>query len=263
MLSFLLWVAEENTDHDIPLDPRIRDWVLLPIFAVMFMQGVLRQYVSVLLADRPKVNLQLLANNELVKRSQRYRVNGHYIPESAFRMRRAYFTQKAFARKVKEGEKEEAPPQDPMAMMGMMKQNMAMIVPNMVLMGWVSYFFAGFVLAKLPFPLTERFKAMLQRGIFLKSLNASYVSSLSFYFITMFGMRGLFSLVLGSAAADIDTRAMQAQMQMGAGQGMQPVDHQKIFEVEKNEIEILQHDFVIRDAEYKLLGREPPMVKLE
>jgi hypothetical protein len=31
-------------------------------------------------------------------------------------------------------------------MMGMMKQNMAMIVPNMLLMGWVSYFFAGFVL---------------------------------------------------------------------------------------------------------------------
>jgi hypothetical protein len=27
---------------------------------------------------------------------------------------------------------------------------------------WISYFFAGFVLAKLPFPLTERFKAMTQ-----------------------------------------------------------------------------------------------------
>lgn len=68
---------------------------------------------------------------------------------------------------------------DPTKMMGGMKQNLAMIIPNMLQMGWVSYFFAGFVLVKLPFPLTERFKTMLQRGIMLKSLDVSYVSSLS------------------------------------------------------------------------------------
>jgi hypothetical protein len=58
--------------------------------------------------------------------------------------------------------------QDPFAMINMMKQNMAMIVPNMLMMGWVSYFFSGFVLVKLPFGLTDRYKSMLQRGIFLK-----------------------------------------------------------------------------------------------
>jgi hypothetical protein len=43
----------------------------------------------------------------------------------------------------------------------------------------------------------------------VNSLDASYVSSLSLYFICMFGLRGLFSLVLGSNNAANDTRAMQ------------------------------------------------------
>ena len=82
-----------------------------------------------------------------------------------------------------------------------------------------SYFFSGFVLVKLPFPLTDRFKSMLQRGIFLNSLNVSYVSSLSWFFINLFGLRGVFSLVLGSenTAVDNPDAMMQAQMQMGTG----------------------------------------------
>jgi len=51
---------------------------------------------------------------------------------------------------------------------GMMKQNMAMVVPNMALMAWVSYFFSGFVLVRLPFRVGENLKPMLQRGIMLK-----------------------------------------------------------------------------------------------
>jgi len=50
----------------------------------------------------------------------------------------------------------------------MMKQNMAMVVPNMALMAWVSYFFSGFVLVRLPFRVGENLKPMLQRGIMLK-----------------------------------------------------------------------------------------------
>lgn len=53
----------------------------------------------------------------------------------------------------------------PTKMVDMLKNNMTFMIPNVVVGGFISYFFAGFVLAKVPFPLTNRFKAMLQRGV--------------------------------------------------------------------------------------------------
>jgi hypothetical protein len=89
------------------------------------------------------------------------------------------------------------PATDPSMMMDMMKNNVAMIVPQIALMSWVSFFFSGFILVKFPFPLTLRFKLMLQQGIELDSLDASYVSSLSWYFLNVFGLRGLLYIILG------------------------------------------------------------------
>ena len=142
---------------------------------------------------------------------------------------------------------------DPSVMMNMMQGNFAMMVPQMVMMGIVNYFFSGFVLGKIPFPLTPcrvlkvpllvvplltalaykgwlsgllavlatrdeqpwvqgeaaavrpccpgrrhrcprlwprrpSFKGMLQRGVNISSLDTSYVTSMSWYFLVMSGM---------------------------------------------------------------------------
>jgi hypothetical protein len=118
-------------------------------------------------------------------------------------------------------DKPSAPPNplsDPAAMEGMMggmKTQAVMMVPQMAIMGWINFFFQGFVLSeclhvrvfvyhaerhvtvKLPFPLTLGFKSMLQRGVETPDMDVRWVSSLSWYFLNFFGLNGLYRLLLG------------------------------------------------------------------
>lgn len=159
------------------------------------------------------------------------------------------------------------------------------------MMGVVNQFFSGFVLVKIPFPLTPSFKAMLQRGIPLASLDVTYVTSLSWcargraraprpacaalslhcrapapatglvvrYFIVMFGMQGLFRLVIGGTdAEDEAAMMMSAGMMPGMAPGQpmpgQPVDNKKNFEVEKENLSLVQHAWLLEQAEDLLLA---------
>jgi len=82
-------------------------------------------------------------------------------------------------------------------MMDGMKGNMFFMVQNMAMMQGIQHFFSGFILLKMPFPLTLGFKQMFQRGVELTTLDTSYVSSVSWYFLVMYGLRDFFRLVIG------------------------------------------------------------------
>ena len=106
---------------------------------------------------------------------------------------------------------------------------------------------------KIPFPLTNRFKVMLQRGVDLETLDVSYVSSLSWYFLLMFGLRGFLRVILGEDPDSLDAdRAMQMQMGMGGPGG--PFDAPAAYKHEHEELTMTAHNWVLEDVELNLLG---------
>jgi hypothetical protein len=137
--------------------------------------------------------LTLVTIRQTVKRASILRMNCRYIQPSAFAMRKFHFTasekKHGFQGVLREKVASDAMNQmmNPNSMMKMMKGNMTFMVSNFVMMGLMGYFFGGFVLGtsdiwkdlpinaiyfvsvvKVPFSLTQKFKAMLQRGIEMK-----------------------------------------------------------------------------------------------
>ena len=237
------------------LDPAIRDWVLIPIIVIMFLMGILRNNVTKMMRkDTPPEVQKVLQNNQLM-RARRLRANAAYIPCSGFTSRRHYFCDKGggILMQKMDAPNPMAAMQDPSVMMNMMQGNMAQMVPQMAMMGIVNYFFSGFVLGKIPFPLTPSFKGMLQRGINLTTLDTAYVTSMSWYFLVMFGMRGLYSIVLGANNQTDDTQLMQQQMGMGGAQPGQQPDMGKIFAAEAENLQLVEHAWFLDGAEERLL----------
>lgn len=102
-------------------------------------------------------------------------------------------------------------------MMGTMKGTLVMFGLMALQMGWVNYFFNGFVLAKVPFPLTQKFRVMTQNSVDVENLDVRYVSALSFYFVVMFGMSQLMTLLMDSESTDDEEGSKADPMGMGAG----------------------------------------------
>ncbi|PPD85196.1 hypothetical protein GOBAR_DD17856 [Gossypium barbadense] len=204
--------------EDLVLDTAIRDWVLIPLSVVMVLIGILRYFVSKLMRSfqvpDPKIVKEGHENGLL------------FVPKGQ--------AQNAQAQMFS----------DPNMAMDMMKKNLSMIIPQTLTFAWVNFFFSGFVAAKIPFPLTQRFRSMLQNGIDLSTVDVSYVSSRSWYFLNLFGLRGLFSLILGEENAMDDTQRM---MQMG-GFGFDP---SKSLSAEKDGLDIVQHEWALPKFEHR------------
>jgi ER membrane protein complex subunit 3 len=124
----------------------------------MILTGILRHHLSVLLQTTPtKPSLAKLGEQRSLARAQNLRANFPQIPKASFERRK-----EAFLEGVKEGKYLAEGPEsrgkgkpnplsDPAmmeGMMGMMKGNMAMMVPQSLIMGWINAFFSGYVISK-------------------------------------------------------------------------------------------------------------------
>uniref|UniRef100_A0A2I3MYI9 ER membrane protein complex subunit 3 n=2 Tax=Cercopithecinae TaxID=9528 RepID=A0A2I3MYI9_PAPAN len=195
------------------LDSNIRLWVVLPIVIITFFVGMIRHYVSILLQSDKKLtqeqvsdrkylsglvqwlisiipalweaemggsleprNLRPTATYQVLIRSRVLRENGKYIPKQSFLTRKYYFNnpEDGFFKKTKRKVVPPSPMTDPTMLTDMMKGNVTNVLPMILIGGWINMTFSGFVTTKVPFPLTLRFKPMLQQGIELLTLDASW-----------------------------------------------------------------------------------------
>ncbi|XP_065838004.1 ER membrane protein complex subunit 3-like [Oscarella lobularis] len=231
------------------LDPDIRIWVILPIVIITLLVGVLRHYVIMLLHREKRLTLEALRDGQALMRSQRLRANGHFLPGKAFVMRKDYFNDENDGYFKKE--KRESPPSNPMGdptmMLDMVKGNLTNLVPMMVIGGWINWTFSGFVATKVPFPLTTRFKAMLQRGVQLSTLDASWVSSASWYFLNFFGLRSVLTLILGHHEAVPD------QMNFVTPSFDAGPDPAKAMKAEWEALQIIKHEWKLERIEEEII----------
>lgn len=162
-------------------------------------------------------------------------------------------------------------------MMSHFKTQTVVMIPQMVIMGWVNFFFSGFVaselsffpplaglvlmgsfscIVKLPFPLTLGFKPMMQRGISTPDMDTRWVSSLSWYFLNFFGLNGVYRLLLGNEGACLLLNLQIWSLNVAADTGVDwqqmasgmpnfgnsaapgvPQDYNKLFKQEKENLE--------------------------
>ncbi|KAG9470650.1 hypothetical protein GDO78_017088 [Eleutherodactylus coqui] len=174
----------------------------------------------------------------------------------SFLMRKFYFNdaETGFFKKTKRKVVQKNPMTDPSMMTEMMKGNLTNVLPMILIGGWINWAFSGFLTTKVPFPLTLRFKPMLQRGIELVSLDASWVSSASWYFLNVFGLRSMYTLILGQDNAADQSRIMQDQM-TGAAMAA-PQDTNKAFKAEWEAMEITEHHWALENVEEDLVSKD-------
>ena len=143
------------------------------------------------------------------------------------------------------------------------------MVQNMVMMQGISHFFQGFILLKVPFPLTRGFKMMFQKGLgeFTSNLDTSYVSSVSWYFLVMFGLRAFFRLAIGEPTQEqMESMKLQHELGYGAGAVAGPAkfDAPKMLRQEADNLELFSKPKSdLDEAERRLLGAKYPKKKMQ
>ena len=133
----------------------------------------------------------------------------------------------------------------------MVKKNLTGMIPQLAMGFFVNFFFSGFVMGRVPFPLSPRFKPMLQRGIDLVGLDVTYCTALSYYILLLFGLQGVFSLVFREQTLD-NEEIMRRQMNPMNNNPM--FDADQAFKGEIQGLSNLEHEFELDSAEERAVA---------
>lgn len=163
----------------------------------------------------------------LIMKSKKLRVSNGLLPYESFAHRKSWLSLPSSGALLKVPEKQVDPMaalsgnpmMNPESMMGMLKNNLFMTVATPLQYALISHFFSGFLIGKVPFPLTQKFRELLQSGISVVSLDVQYISSISLYFLTLFGFNSLYKIVLSESEDDLANQ-MAAMNPMMMGMGM-------------------------------------------
>ncbi|KAJ6245555.1 er membrane protein complex subunit 3 [Anaeramoeba flamelloides] len=256
------------------LDPQIRDWVLFPIVIIVFLVSVIRHYLfSIIPSQKPAVDKDTQGEQQLLIRSNRICKNANMISKRSFISRQPFFLDETNGELNQDSKQKPLAMSmmfDPSMMTNMMKGSMGNMIPQVVLGQLISYLFKGFLVVKLPFFLPARFKAMLQQGIGLSSLDSSFVSSLSWYFMVYFGLSGIINLLFQAKDVMVHSYFSPIKEQMRQIQVPRPTpapaptpslgnmggtDKKDTLRNEKENWKMIDHWFDIQNSELELIGK--------
>lgn len=197
---------------ELVFDERIRDYVFIPLVFVMFLIGIVKRYIGTVMKGGRTEGAKISNKNALEEhkikmlmgKSKKLRSASVFLTKSAFAMRKFKLsaTGAGQLRNVKAPEAGDAmekmmsnPMMNPNMMGGMLKNNLFMTVMTPLQYGLINYFFSGFIIGKVPFPLTQTFRTMLQSGVSVIGLDVKFVSSLSLYFLSFMGFNSIYQLM--------------------------------------------------------------------
>ncbi|VWU51556.1 ER membrane protein complex subunit 3, putative [Hepatocystis sp. ex Piliocolobus tephrosceles] len=248
------------------LDEKIRIYALLPIFVIVVLVGIIKSNLNQLVRPTIKTDIEKLRQNNFLARCTQLKTNYGFISPLAFLSRKNFFNKPevGFFNNLPE----EVNPfdallkQDPSDLFGMMKSQIPFLFLQLGLGFLINLFFSGYLVAKIPFPLTYKFKSTLQMGMDIELLDMKFVSSLSWYFLVMFGSSGLISIIDYFVLKDKDrsqTTAMDALMAHQNPLAKQPASVNNVpniknfYEKKKEELDSVKYKFLLENIEFNLL----------
>jgi hypothetical protein len=198
-------------------------------------------------------NTDLIIQNS-IDRANLLKDNFMFLSEKGFKKRQAFFSE-FFSKEFKANQTDFMNP----SMMGdMVKRNITNAVYYISLFVVGGYFFSGYLILKLPFGLTRKFKSMMQQGLNLPDFDPSYVSAISWCLILVFGINPIIQFFDGGEDFNMFTQQRQMMTQplnMMANPMTGEKDYKKLIEPEKESIKIISNFSLVEDAVDTLLKK--------